>query len=187
MREEIINTINVLKNGGTILYPTDTIWGLGCDAINNKAVQKIYKIKKRREAKSFIILLDQEEKLIDYVEEVPEIAWDLMHNINRPLSIVYPNAKNLPKSVIADDGSIAIRIVKNEFCKRLINLFNKPIISTSANISGEEVPTYFSKISSAVKDNVDYIVKLHQGIISDIKPSTMIKFNNSNEFTIIRN
>ena len=187
MHEEVIKTVKILKEGGTILYPTDTIWGLGCDATNPKAVQKIFKIKQRREAKSFIILLDQEEKLMDYVEHIPDIAWDLMHNIDRPLSIIYPKAKNLPKNVIANDGSIAIRIVRNEFCQRVISLFNKPIVSTSANISGEEVPAFFSKISPVLLEKVDYVVSLFHETINDIKPSTMIKFNNYNEFTVIRN
>jgi len=142
---EIEQCLKVLRNGGTILYPTDTIWGIGCDATNSKAVNKIYRLKKRVESKSLIILLDTPEKIKNYVTQVPEIALDLLENIDRPLTIIYPGAKNLAKNVIAEDNSIAIRIVKNEFCRKLIHEFDKPIVSSSANISGEPSPLVFKK------------------------------------------
>lgn len=186
MREELKKAIEVLKSGGTILYPTDTIWGIGCDATNNKAVQKIYRIKQRKFAKSLIILLDQEEKLTKYVKKVPDTAWDLLSNIDTPLTIIYPNAKNLAKNVIASDKTIAIRIVKNDFCKKLINLFNKPIVSTSANMSDEPIPLTFNNISPEIKSNVDHIVDLHKNNIHQIKPSTIIKLEEDGEFIVIR-
>jgi len=186
MKEEINKTVEILKAGGTILYPTDTIWGIGCDATNNKAVQKVYKIKQRKFAKSLIILLDQEEKLTNYVKKVPDTAWDLLNNITTPLTIIYPNAKNLAKNVVASDKTIAIRIVKNDFCKKLISLFNKPIVSTSANLSDEPIPLTFYDISPEIKENVDHIVELHKNYVHQIKPSTIIKLEEDGDFIVIR-
>ena len=186
MLEELIKTVEVLKAGGTILYPTDTIWGIGCDATNNRAVQKVYKIKQRQFAKSMIILLDREEKLTQYVKKVPDTAWDLLSNITTPLTIIYPNAKNLAKSVIARDKTIAIRIVKNEFCQKLISMFNKPIVSTSANLSDDPIPLTFKEISPIIKENVDYIVDLYKNSIQQIKPSMIIKLEEDGEFKVIR-
>jgi L-threonylcarbamoyladenylate synthase len=186
MEEEIKNCLLVLEKGGTILYPTDTIWGIGCDGTNRRAVEKIYKLKKRPENKSLIILLDEAEKLELYVKTVPAIAWDLVRNMDRPVTIIYPNAKNLAKNLIGDDNSIAIRIVKNEFCKRLIHEFGKPIVSSSANISGESAPLVFKKISPEIIRNVDYTVKLFQDQIQEMKPSRIIKINEKGEFHVIR-
>ncbi len=186
MQEEIKKAVEVLKAGGTILYPTDTIWGIGCDATNNKAVQKVYKIKERKFAKSLIILLDEEEKISNYIKKVPETAEDIIKNITTPLTIIYPNAKNLAKSVVAKDKTIAIRIVKNEFCQNLIKAFNKPIVSTSANLSDEPIPLTFNDISPVIKEKVDYIVDLHKNNIHHIKPSTIIKLEEGGDFTVIR-
>jgi len=186
MREEIIKTAKILESGGTILYPTDTLWGIGCDATNYRAVQKIYKIKKSLTRKSFIILLDQPEKILNYVEKVPDIAWDLVNNVDTPLTIVYPNAKNLAKNVIAPDKSVAIRIVRDQFCIRLINLFNKPIVSTSANLANEVNPLLFSSISKEIKDNVDYVVNINRDKLNKLKPSTMIKLNENGEYVVLR-
>lgn len=186
MREEIIKTARILEKGGTILYPTDTIWGIGCDATNSKAVQKVKKIKSRYSEKSFIILLDQAEKLVQYVEKVPEIAWDLLNSIDTPLTVVYPNARNLAKNVIASDNSIAIRIVKDQFCQRLINLFNKPIVSTSANFPGEKPPMMFSNISREIINKVDYVVDVNRDKLKNLKASTMIRIREDGEYTILR-
>ncbi len=186
MREEIQKTVDVLRAGGTILYPTDTIWGLGCDATNYRAIQKIFKIKKRTQLRSLIILLDNVDKLTDYVVEVPAIAYDLLNVVKKPLTVIYPKAKNLPKNVIDKDGSIAIRIPHHDFCKRLINKFNKPIVSTSANFSGAGTNLFFSKISHRIKDDVDYIVNLYQDTVKEIKPSTIIKFINDSEYIFLR-
>lgn len=185
MEEDIEKAYKVLKNGGVILYPTDTVWGLGCDATNQKAVQKIYKIKNREETKSMIILLDDVLKLHFYVEEVPLIAFDLINKYENPLTIIYPNAKNVARNLIAKDGSIAIRIVKSVFCARLINILNKPIVSSSANISGEETPLTFSKITEKIIDSVDYIVNYGQDNVSH-KASTIIKISERGDFKTVR-
>ncbi|HPB57299.1 MAG TPA: L-threonylcarbamoyladenylate synthase, partial [Bacteroidales bacterium] len=146
MDAEITKCAELLKEGKVILYPTDTIWGLGCDATNSKAVDKIYKIKERQEIKSLIILIDSESRLPLYVEDIPLIAWDLITHTYRPTTFVYPKAKNLPSRLIPMDQSIAIRIVKNKFCQKLIQLLDKPIISTSANLSGEPSPDRFAEV-----------------------------------------
>ncbi|MEI6898869.1 MAG: L-threonylcarbamoyladenylate synthase [Bacteroidota bacterium] len=186
MEEEIENCITVLKKGGTILYPTDTIWGIGCDATNEKAVAKIYQIKKRPEVKSLIILVDDPEKISNYVKVVPEIAWDLMESVDKPLTIIYPNAKNLPKNVVGEDHSIAIRVVKNDFCIQLIKTFGKPIVSSSANITGDQAPLVFRRISKEIIQDVDYVVKLNQDILQEVKPSRIIKLDENGAFNIIR-
>jgi len=187
MEEELKKALEILKAGGTILYPTDTVWGIGCDATNSKAVKKVYKIKKRIEEKSLIVLIDEQRKLESYLKEVQEVALDLIKSIDKPLTIIYPNAKNLAKNVIAKDGTVGIRIVKEEFCRQLIKLFDKPIVSTSANISGEESPAIFSKVSDKIINEVDYVVKLHQAEVKQLKPSTIIKLDESGEFNVIRN
>jgi L-threonylcarbamoyladenylate synthase len=176
----------VLKSGGTILYPTDTIWGIGCDATNPKAVRKIYRIKKRIESKNLIVLVEDEERLKKHAGSIPDIAWDLIRSIDTPLTIIYPDGRNLAKNVIAEDGSIAIRIVKNEFCTRLISRFGKPVVSTSANISGQAAPLMFKLISDEIKNEVDYVVNLYQNVLREVKPSTIIKLDVSGEFEIIR-
>uniref|UniRef100_UPI0025E58167 L-threonylcarbamoyladenylate synthase n=1 Tax=uncultured Chryseobacterium sp. TaxID=259322 RepID=UPI0025E58167 len=140
------NIINILKSGGTILYPTDTIWGIGCDATNIEAVNKIFEIKKREKNKSMIILVESEKRLQDLVD-VPEMAWEIIDLSEKPVTIVYENPRGLPKELLAEDGSIGIRRVKNDFCKKLITKLNRPLISTSANFSGEKSPLKFSDIS----------------------------------------
>ena len=186
MEKEINRCIDVMKKGGTILYPTDTIWGIGCDATNEKAVDKIYRLKKRINIKSLIILLDSVESISLYVKTIPAIAWDLMDSVDKPLTIIYPNAQNLPKNVVADDNSIAIRIVKEEFCIRLIRSFGKPIVSSSANISGEPAPLVFKCVSKEILKGVDYVVNLYQDRLQEVKPSRIIKLNENGEFNIIR-
>lgn len=186
MLEEIDKTVNVLAKGGIILYPTDTIWGIGCDATNQAAVEKIYKIKKRIESKSLIILVSDTEMLMDYVSDTPDIAWDLLNNMDRPTTFIYPRAKNLAKKVIASDGSIAIRVVCDEFCKQMITFFGKPVVSTSANISDEPTALLFNKISSEIKKKVDYIVDFDQDKIREIRPSTIIKLFNNGDYEVLR-
>lgn len=186
MKQEIRNCIDVLRKGGTILYPTDTIWGIGCDATNPKAVQKVYKIKKRMESKSMIVLLDRKERLFSYLESIPNIALDLIDSVDTPLTIVYPNAQNLAKNIIAEDGTIAIRLVRYEFCYKLIRMFGKPIVSTSANISGQPSPLMFKSIPEEIISQVDYTVNLSREEIRETKPSTIIKLRTNGEFEIIR-
>ena len=158
LKAEIKSALAVLKNGGILLYPTDTIWGLGCDATNAAAVKKIYEIKKRQEAKSMILLVDLEARISTYVKEIPEQVWPLIEFTEKPLTIVYEGARNLPAEIIADDGSVAIRVTNDEFCKNLIGVFRKPLVSTSANISGEKAPAIYQEVSDEIRNSVDYIV-----------------------------
>lgn len=187
LMEEVNKALEVLKSGGLLLYPTDTIWGIGCDATNKEAVDKIFKLKKREEIKSMIVLVDLEQKLNRYLKEVPEIAWDLIENSDKPLTIIYPDATGLASNLIHEDGSIAIRVVKDEFCNKLINRFGKPIVSTSANISGEATPETFKDISASILHGVDYVVNLRQNESGIVKPSTIIKLAMNGEIKIIRN
>jgi L-threonylcarbamoyladenylate synthase len=184
--EEIRQSLAVLKNGGTILYPTDTVWGIGCDATNPKAVEKVYAIKQRAESKSLIILLDSFDKINYYVEKVPDVAFDLVSNMETPLTIIYSGAKNMAPNVIASDGTIAIRVVNEEFCRQLILRFGKPIVSSSANIADEATPLMFSNINPEIIRNVDYVVNLKHDIFNRAKPSTIIRLLENGEFTIIR-
>lgn len=186
LKEEINKALEVLKSGGIILYPTDTIWGIGCDATNPEAVAKIFALKKRADSKSMIILLDSDNKLQSYISEVPDIAYDLIEYAENPLTIIYSGAKNLAPNVINEDGSIGIRIVKHDFCEQLIQRFRKPIVSTSANISGENSPAYFSEISQEIIDNVDYVVDLEQESKVQKKPSTIMKLEADGKFIFIR-
>lgn len=186
MEQVLKEAVKVLKKGGIILYPTDTIWGIGCDATSSKAVEKIFRIKGRQQQKSFIVLLDSEEKLEQYAENISPVAYDLIKQYNRPLTIIYPRAKKLAKNVIASDGSIAIRITKNEFCRSLIREFGKPIVSTSANFSGAPNPTTFKNIEPLLKEAVDYVVPLYQDEVNKVSPSTIIQLLDNGFFRIIR-
>ena len=185
-KQEIINSVKALANGGILLYPTDTIWGIGCDATNKNAVDKIYKIKKRDKSKSLIVLLDSIDKLEMYVKDIPPITYDLLENIDRPLTIIYPNAINIAPNVFAEDGSVGIRIVKSAFCKELISDFGKPIVSTSANFSGETTALSYNHIAYTIKSRMDYIVGINQNQINLI-PSQIIKLTKDNSFKVLRN
>ncbi|WP_370398096.1 L-threonylcarbamoyladenylate synthase [Tenacibaculum dicentrarchi] len=166
--------IDILKTSKTILYPTDTVWGIGCDATNFEAVQKIYQLKNREESKSLIILVDSVEMLKKYVHAVSETVLNILKITEKPTTIIYPNPKNLAKNTIASDNTIAIRIPKDDFCLQLIKAFGKPIVSTSANVSGEPTPKTFSEISTAILQSVDYVVALHQDKTTE-KSSTILK------------
>lgn len=183
---DIENALVVLQKGGTLLYPTDTIWGLGCDAVNEDAVKKIFEIKKRNESKSMIVLLDDKKKLEQYVKNVPQRTFKLMEEIKKPLTIIYDGAKNLAANVIGTDGTVAIRITKNDFCKTLIEKFGKPIVSTSANISGKNAPQRFKDISPEIIQSVDYIVQFKQDEENENLPSTIIHLKENNDMVIIR-
>src|SRR6056297_4139151 len=154
MIQDVQNCLKFLYNGGIILYPTDTIWGIGCDATNEKAVERIYQIKKRSDQKSMLVLLDNAGKIPSYVHKMPDIAWDLIDLADKPLTIIYPQAKNLAKNLIAPDESIGIRITNETFSQQLIKRFKKPVVSTSANISGEKAPANFSAINPQIVDLV---------------------------------
>src|ERR1035437_5333686 len=185
--QELWRAVEILRSGGTILYPTDTIWGIGCDATNFKAVENVYKLKHRVESKSLIVLLNDESKLSDYVEKVPDISYDLINSLNKPTTIIYSNAKNLASNVVAQDGSIAIRVTKDQFCRDLIKLFGKPIVSTSANISGDPSPIIYRDVPEDILNGVDYIVNLYHERMNSPKPSTIIRLFENGEFIIIRN
>jgi L-threonylcarbamoyladenylate synthase len=186
MNEDIKKSLEVLVAGGTLLYPSDTIWGIGCDATNAKAVEKIYKIKERRKSSSFIVLVDSIDKVMGYVDKVPAITADLVDSIDFPTTIIYPGAKNLAKNVMAADGTIAIRIVRSGFSHDLIKAFGKPIVSTSANFSGESPPVMFKEISPDLVSMVDYAVMSGRSLLKGTKASTIIKLKPSGEFDIIR-
>ncbi|NLL29379.1 MAG: threonylcarbamoyl-AMP synthase [Bacteroidales bacterium] len=183
---DIEQCVNVLKKQGLIIYPTDTIWGVGCDATSTVAVQKVYEIKKRDLAKTFIVLLEDEAKISYYVENVPPIAFDLMKQVNTPLTIIYPKARNLAPHCIAPDGHVAIRIVRDPFCKELISKFGKPIVSTSANIAGESAPKVFNDINKNLLSAVDYIVNYRRSMVSNIRPSTIIRLKDEWNYEVIR-
>ncbi|KQN35871.1 translation factor Sua5 [Pedobacter sp. Leaf41] len=187
MLKDVINSaLEVIKNGGVILYPTDTIWGLGCDATNADAVEKLLKIKNRPAEKSLIVLLDVDSKLQSYVKEIPEVAYDLIEYAENPLTIIFSDAKNLASNVINTDRSVGIRIVKHDFCTPLIQRFKKPIVSTSANISGKPSPQFFDDIDPEIIEAVDYVVDFQQEDRSIKKASTIMKLRPSGQFEFIR-
>lgn len=180
--EQIIQT---LKSGGTILYPTDTIWGIGCDATNIDAIEKIFEIKKREKTKSMIILVESEKRLQDLVD-VLEMAWEIMDLSEKPVTIIYDHPRNLPKELLAEDGSVGIRLVKNDFLKKLISKLNKPLVSTSANFSGEKSPMKFSDISHEIVDSVDFVVEENQDKVSEYSGSSIIRVWSDGRVKVIR-
>lgn len=184
--EDIKGSLFALRNGGIILYPTDTIWGLGCDPTSEKAVGRIFSLKARDESKSLIILTDGVGMVERYVTNIPEIAYELIEVSDTPLTIIYPKGKNLAPGVCAADGSIAIRICKDEFCSGLISSFRKPIVSTSANFSGKPAPGNFHEIEKSLVDSVDFVIKYRQDIIEMNQPSPVIKINPDGTIKIIR-
>lgn len=183
--EEVKRTVEALQAGKTILYPTDTIWGIGCDATNSKACDKVFEVKKRPTNKSLIILIDSADRLKDYVADVPACAYDLIEHATNPLSIIYEEGMNLAKNVSADK-SVCIRVVDNDFCKEVIRQLGKPITSTSANLSGQSSALTFNDISEEIKQSVDYTVQLYHDVFGKPKSSTIIKLNKDNTFDIIR-
>ncbi len=186
MKQEIENALKVLREGGIILYPTDTVWGIGCDATNESAVAKVNEIKGRSADKSLIILLDNDNNLQSYVTEIPDVAYELIEYAENPLTIIFSGAKNLAKNVINGDGTIGIRVVKHKFCEQLIQRFRKPIVSTSANLSGQPTPRYFDEISDEIINAVDYVVDFEQELSEVKKPSTIIKLGPTGQFEFIR-
>lgn len=184
--KDIEACIKTLQDGGLILYPTDTIWGIGCDATNEEAVAKIYTLKKRADEKSMIILLAAEKDLLKYITQPPPAVFDYLKELSRPTTVIYEGAINLAENLINKDGSIAIRIVKDEFCKQLIKRFRKPIVSTSANISGAPSPQNFSAIDAVIKNGVDYIVQHRRDDVTPTTPSTIVKWNADGSLHILR-
>ena len=186
MQNDITKALEILKNGGVILYPTDTIWGIGCDATDEKAVERIYKIKRREDSKSMLVLMENPALLERYVVEVPDIAWDLVEIATTPLTVIYPKAKNLAKNLVAEDGSIGIRFTREAFTSQLLQRFRRPLVSTSANISGQKSPAFFAEISDEIKSQVDYTVEYRQEDNTPSTPSSIIKLGVGGQFEIIR-
>ena len=182
---EIHNALETLSKQQVILYPTDTVWGIGCDATNEIAVSKIFELKNRNESKSLVVLVDSYSMLEKYIDEIPDVIKTILSKNKKPTTIIYCNPKYLAKNTIAQDNTIAIRIVQDEFCKKLINKFGKPIVSTSANISGKSTPKSFIEISKSILDSVDYIVNLHKKKITN-KSSSIIKIMDDNSIKVIR-
>ncbi|MDR2388784.1 MAG: threonylcarbamoyl-AMP synthase [Tannerellaceae bacterium] len=186
MTEEVIKACDVMKDGGVILYPTDTIWGIGCDATNEKAVQKVYKLKQRLDKKAMLILIDTSAKLEIYVDKVPDIAWQLIEAADKPLTVIYEKGKNLAGNLLAEDGSIGIRVTKEAFSQALCERFVKPVVSTSANVSGEPSPAGYGEISDFIKEGVDYIVNYRPKDGYKAAPSGIIRLGAGGIFQIIR-
>lgn len=186
MREILKKTLEVLREGGLILYPTDTIWGIGCDATNPEAVEKVFRLKGRSGDKSLIILLDNPGRLSSYLQEVPDVAYDLIDYSEKPLTIVYNGARNLAPNVIAEDGSIGIRVVRHNFCEQLLQRFRKPIVSTSANLSGQVSPRNFKEIDPRIHTGVQYVVPLEQQMSGKAVASTIVKLGPSGQYHLIR-
>ena len=185
-KEDIRRAVEVMNQGGVILYPTDTIWGLGCDATNPEAVKRIYEIKQRTDAKALISLVDSETKVQFYVKEVPEIAWDVMELSEKPMTVVFDGGRNLAPNLLAEDGSVAIRITKEAFSKELCMRMKRAVVSTSANISGQPAPRCFFEISEEIKRAVDYICTSRQDEPPTQTASSIIKLGAGGEVTIIR-
>ena len=186
MTDDLRKACEVLERGGLILYPTDTIWGIGCDATNEDAVRRVYELKRRSDSKAMLVLLDSAAKLDRYVDEVPDIAWSLIEVADKPLTIIYSGAKNLAKNLIAEDGSLGIRITGETFSHKLCEQFRRPIVSTSANVSGKPSPSVFAEISDVIKSGVDYIVGYRQDDKQAARPSSIIKLEAGGVFKIIR-
>jgi L-threonylcarbamoyladenylate synthase len=185
LNDDITKAEAVLASGGIILYPTDTIWGLGCDATNSQAVKRIIHLKKRNDAKAFVVLVAEEAAITQYVTNPPNLSA-LIQYLHKPVTLIYDKGKNLAPEVIAADGSIAIRVVNENFCKTLINKFGKPVVSTSANVSGMLSTGLFKDINAIIKKGVDYIVQHRRNDITPAKPSSIIKFKNDGTVEVIR-
>jgi len=183
---DIKNAVEVLRKGGVILYPTDTIWGIGCDATNPDAVRRVYEIKKREDSKALICLVDSANRMQCYFRNVPDVAWDLVDYATKPLTLILDDAVNIAPNLLAEDGSLGIRVTNEEFSKQMCYRFQKAIVSTSANISGEPSPQNFSEISEEIKNQVDYIVNFRRGEKTKAQPSQIIKLTKDGEVTVIR-
>ncbi|MDR1004012.1 MAG: threonylcarbamoyl-AMP synthase [Prevotellaceae bacterium] len=186
MNEEITEACRIMNQGGIILYPTDTIWGIGCDATNEEAVRRVYNLKQRTDSKAMLVLVDSPVKVDFYVRDVPAVAWDLIEVADKPLTIIYSGARNLAPNLLAADGSIGIRVTGEAFSRQLCRQFRKAIVSTSANVSGAPSPRNFHEISQEIKNAVDYIVNYRQDETKASQPSGIIKLDTGGVVIIIR-
>ena len=184
--EDLVRSLAVLQNGGTILYPTDTIWGIGCDATNKEAVQKVYDLKRRDDSKNLIVLVAEKRDILHLVASPDLLAFEYLSEQERPTTMIFNHALGLPDNLIASDGSIAIRIVQDAFCRHLIKRFRKPLVSTSANISGEPSPQQFSDVCDVIRKGVDYVVGWRQDDTTNATPSRIVRWNEDSTITIIR-
>jgi len=183
---QLYEALEILRKGGVILYPTDTVWGLGCEATNENAVKRVFEIKKRVDSKSMIILVDHADNISRYIQKVPTVAWELFEVADKPLTLVLPGAVGVAPGLIAEDGTIAVRIVGNDFCRKLIRKLNRPLVSTSANISGEPSPSDFRSITDEIKNSVDMVIDPKFEGRSTGKPSSIISVGPGSEIKIIR-
>ncbi len=186
MKEEILKCTGILERGGTILYPTDTIWGIGCDATNPEAVSRVYEIKQRMDRKAMLVLVDSVEMISDYVVEIPEMALEILRVNDRPLTIIYPRAVGLAPNLTGEDGSIGIRITSEAFSKGLLQAFGKPLVSSSANLAGQPPPENFSRISPEILSSVDHVVNWRQDERKKSKPSGILKIHLNGQVEVIR-
>ncbi len=185
INEEVHKAYQIVSQGGIILYPTDTVWGIGCDAANEEAVSKIYKLKKRAESKSMIVLMNGDRMMHNVFREVPEVAWQIIELSERPTTLILDNPRNVAPNLIGEDKSLGVRIVTEPFCFKLMERLKRPLVSTSANISGEPTPQSFKEISPEIINGVDYVVNLHRERISG-KPSSIIKLTSDSQVKVIR-
>jgi len=184
--DDIMHCMEILRKGGIILYPTDTLWGIGCDATNEDAVKKIFELKQRPEAKAMIVLMADSREVNRYTSQSHPYISAYLEKTTAPTTVIYEGALGLAGNLVAEDGTIAIRIIKEDFCRHLIKRFRKPIVSTSANISGEDTPQHFGSISDKIKQGVDYIVKFRQLENQPAKASVLVRFNHSGEPVVLR-
>ncbi|MBQ7462476.1 MAG: threonylcarbamoyl-AMP synthase [Bacteroidaceae bacterium] len=184
--EDIRTAVQTLRQGGLILYPTDTIWGIGCDAANEEAVRRIFQLKQREDSKAMICLVDSANRMQRYLRHVPDVAWDIVEYADKPLTLILDGAVNLAPSLIAEDGSVGLRVTKENISHELCYRFERAVVSTSANISGEPSPACFEEISDEIKQGVDYIMRSRQNDLSKSKPSQIIKLGLDGQIKIIR-
>ncbi len=185
LNDEVINAFETVKQGGLILYPTDTIWGIGCDATNPEAVSKIYRLKQRAETQSMICLMNGEKMLYQVFKEIPEVAWQILDLADKPTTLVLDNPRNVAENLIGPDKTLGIRLVKEPFCYKLLERMKKPLVSTSANISGQPMPKSFAEISPEIINGVDYVVNLHREKRNN-KASTIIKLTSDSQVKVLR-
>jgi len=182
---EVHNAFEVIKNGGIILYPTDTVWGIGCDATNEEAVKKIYALKQREETKSMIVLMNGERMMYNVFKEIPDVAWQILDLSEKPTTLILDNPRNVAKNIVAEDNTLGVRLVTEPFCFKLMERMKKPLVSTSANISGEPTPKTFKEISPEIIKGVDYVVNLQHDKVCK-NPSTIIKLGLDSQVKVIR-
>ncbi|MGN1213573.1 MAG: L-threonylcarbamoyladenylate synthase [Bacteroidaceae bacterium] len=185
-KADLDKAVETLREGGIIVYPTDTIWGLGCDATNKEAVERIYKIKQRCDSKALILLADTDAMISNHIVNAPEVAWSIVELSDKPTTVIFEKGKNLAPNVLAADGSVAFRLTREEFSSQLCHRLHRPVVSTSANISGQPSPRCFGEISQEVINSADYVVAYRQDDATPASPSTIIKINNNSEVKIIR-